>query len=126
MLYRYAIFIMTYFIDISSPPPFFSNLQNTTKRVIYAYADEDPANETALQYHGSSKSGSRYLVLLEPQSEVMEMPEDAKKWTIIQKHTLSSDRDTVYWCNIATFPHKESQVHYVGVSIRGLFWYVWN
>ncbi|XP_069987575.1 DBH-like monooxygenase protein 1 homolog [Penaeus vannamei] len=91
---------------------------NTTKRVIYAYADEDPANETALQYHGSSKSGSRYLVLLEPQSEVMEMPEDAKKWTIIQKHTLSSDWDTVYWCNIATFPHKESQVHYVGFNIQ--------
>lgn len=100
---------------------FYSVSQNTTKRVIYAYGADDPVNATSLQYHGSSKSGSRYLALLEPDATALEKPEDAKKWTVIQKHTVNSDRDTVYWCNIAKFPQEESQVHYIGVSNADVF-----
>lgn len=86
-------------------------LTSDTLRVIWAFNNEDPADENSLPYH--SHRGTKSMYLKEPKMETSN--HDFDYWDVLAPNvTLPETLDTIYWCKMYKIPPLKKKNHVVG------------
>ncbi|CAL4133676.1 unnamed protein product, partial [Meganyctiphanes norvegica] len=83
-----------------------------TSRVIWAYHDEDPADENSVQYH--SHRGTKSMFLKEPKIETLK-GQGIDYWDVLNPNiSLPETLDTIYWCKMVKIPALKKKNQIVG------------
>ena len=61
-------------------------LQEGRVHVIYSYNDQDPANDSALFYHGPATRGTKELSLLSDNEQILDLPADIRRLEFLQRN----------------------------------------
>ncbi|XP_064084732.1 DBH-like monooxygenase protein 1 [Macrobrachium nipponense] len=101
--------------DINTCDPQDYALTNETVRMIYAWDDQDPLDDSGPNYHGQQR-GNRFALVLLPFHHAT-VKDDIQTWRVRQKKKLPHKRDTFYWCHIEAVPKPKTKHHYIGFDM---------
>ena len=66
-------------------------LQEGRVHVIYSYNDQDPANDSALFYHGPATRGHKEISLLSEYEQIVDLPADIRRLEFLQRNVSRSN-----------------------------------
>jgi len=91
-------------------------LGTDTVRLIWAYHDQDPLDNTHLMYHTLTKRGHRSVYLAEPPQTSVPLPPH-KNWDLTADNLLLPEDDhTHYWCKIYRAPDLDRKHHMIAIE----------
>ncbi|GFU45377.1 DBH-like monooxygenase protein 1 [Nephila pilipes] len=93
-------------------------IDDSTTRLIYAYSDEDPPSENALQYHFKNRGTKSVLLLQLKRSNQTKIDKSTLTyWDVLSPNfTIPSNSSTMYWCKIYKAPDLSEKNHVVLVE----------
>ncbi|XP_059175988.1 DBH-like monooxygenase protein 1 [Physella acuta] len=89
-------------------------ITNGTTRVIFSYNPNDPASDTTVLYHGSSRRGVKSILMLDPPSSDANqkpLPDDVVTFDFMNNNFTVPAKDTYYRCTIIKLPDLGQKHH---------------